>query len=59
MTLPVSASSQAIAHANAHANTKANSPAQAAREYLAASPDAEVSPFGKLVSQFARAQPPA
>ena len=59
MTLPVNASAQALAHANSHASTQKNSPAQAAREYLLTNPDGEISSFGKLVSQFAKEEPPA
>ena len=58
MSLPLTANARAIAHASASATLNVSSPAKAAREYLASNPDTSESPFGKLVSQFAKGETP-
>lgn len=56
MSLPITANANAVAHAKLDVTPK--SPAKAARDYLAANPDTEQQPFGKLVSQFAKGEMP-
>ena len=60
MTISSCANSQAVTHSQAKQNTKANlAPSSAARDYLAANPNAEDQPFGKLVSMFAKGKTPS
>jgi hypothetical protein len=60
MSLPVTANTQAVAHANPNARPQANAPAKAARDYLTSNPGTTAAgdPFGKLVAQFAKDETP-
>ena len=60
MTISPCANANAVAHSQAASNTKPNiAPSSAARDYLAANPEADDKPFGKLVSMFAKGKTPS
>jgi hypothetical protein len=59
MSLPLTARAQAVTHASANATSHVSAPAKAARAYLASNPGSSESPFGKLVSQFAKGETPS